>query len=97
MRLIDKVCRFICKTFSIVTKYSFISKNLKCDHYIKQVLFILTSGEPSVNRIDLPAFTLAGPTRNKPVFDPLAVIHTPQESTLHFTSSQGLFYPIIIS
>ena len=37
--------------------------------------FLSTSGEPSVNRIDLPALTLAGPTWHKPVLGPLAVRH----------------------
>ena len=37
------------------------------------VLIFLTSEEPSVNRIDLLALTLAGPIRHKPVLDPLAV------------------------
>ena len=37
--------------------------------------FISTSGEPSVNRIDLLALTLVGPTQHKSVLDPLAVQH----------------------
>ena len=37
---------------------------------IKQVFFILASGEPSVNRIGLLTLTLAGPTRLKPVPNP---------------------------
>ena len=36
---------------------------------------ISTSGEPSVNRIDLQALTLEGPTRNNLVLDPLAELH----------------------
>ena len=40
-----------------------------------EVVFISTSGEPSKNRIDLRALTLAGPTRNQPVLSPLAVYH----------------------
>ena len=31
---------------------------------------ILTSGKPSVNKIDLQALTLAGPTDTRPVPDP---------------------------
>ena len=38
---------------------------------IKQVLIILFSGAPSVNRIDL---TLAGPTGPSPVLETLAVL-----------------------
>ena len=37
--------------------------------------FILTSGVPSVNRIDLRALTLVGPLGTSPVLDPLAVLH----------------------
>ena len=36
--------------------------------------FISTSGIPSVNRIDLKALTLVGPTITRPVLDPLAVL-----------------------
>ena len=36
---------------------------------------ILTSGEPSVNGIDLLALTLARPIWHKPALDPLAVLH----------------------
>ena len=36
---------------------------------------ILTSGVPSVNRIDLRALTLVGSTSTRQVLDPLAVIH----------------------
>ena len=39
------------------------------------MFFILTLGGPLVNRIDLLALTLAGPTQHKPVLDPLAVQH----------------------
>ena len=35
---------------------------------------ILTSGVPSVNRIDLRALTLVGPTGTSPVLDPLDVL-----------------------
>ena len=35
--------------------------------------FLSTSGEPSVNRIDLRALTLVGPLWHKPALDPLAV------------------------
>ena len=45
------------------------------DNKIKQVIFISTSGEPLVNRIHLLDLTLAGPTRNNLVPDPLAVVH----------------------
>ena len=34
-----------------------------------------TLREPSENRKDLQALTLAGPTRNNPALDPLAVLH----------------------
>ena len=42
-----------------------------------QGLFSLfsTLREPSVNRKDLRALTLVGPTRDNPVLDPLVVIH----------------------
>ena len=39
-----------------------------------QIFFILTSGIPSVNRIDLQALTSLGPTVTRPVLDPLAVL-----------------------
>ena len=35
--------------------FSLELNKIKCDHYIKQVFFISSSGEPSVNRIDLLA------------------------------------------
>ena len=38
-------------------------------------LFILTSGIPSVNRINLQVSTLVGPTITKPVLNPLAVLN----------------------
>ena len=38
-----------------------------------QPRIISTSGEPLVNRLDLPALTLVGPTRHKLVLDPLAI------------------------
>ena len=44
---------------------------------------ISTSEETSVNRIDLLALTLAGPTNLKPVPDPLAVRHL--ENRLYIT------------
>ena len=37
-------------------------------------MIILTSGEPSLNRIDLQTLTLVGPTGNVPVLDPLAAL-----------------------
>ena len=46
-----------------------------CDKKIKQVFFISTLREPSVNRKDLQALTLLGPTRDNPEPDPLAVLH----------------------
>ena len=46
-----------------------------CDNKIQQVFFISTSREPSVNRKDLRALTLVGPTRDNLVIDPLAVLH----------------------
>ena len=48
---------------------------IKCDYKIKQVFFISTLREPSVNRKDLRALTLVGPTRDNPEPDPLAVLH----------------------
>ena len=39
-----------------------------------QLFIISTSGVPSVNRTDLQALTLAGPTVIRPVQDPLAVL-----------------------
>ena len=36
----------------------FIVLRIKCGNFIKQVFFILTSGRPSVNRIDLQALTV---------------------------------------
>ena len=39
-------------------------------NFIKQVFFILTSGIPSVKRIDLQALTLAGPSVTRPVPEP---------------------------
>ena len=36
--------------------------------------FISTSGVPSVNRTDLQALILVGPTDTSPVLDPLAVL-----------------------
>ena len=41
---------------------------------IKQVFFILTSGVSSVNRKDLQALNLVGPTGTSPVLNPLAVL-----------------------
>ena len=41
----------------------------------KQVFFILASGIPLMNRIDLLALTLVGPAETSPVPDPLAVLH----------------------
>ena len=46
---------------------TFIDISNKCSD------FLSTLGEPSVNRIDLRALTLAGPLQHKPVSDPLAV------------------------
>ena len=41
----------------------------------KKVFFISISGAPSVNRINLPALTLAEPNRTNLVPEPLAVLH----------------------
>ena len=38
------------------------------------MIFILTSGMPTVNRTDLQALTLVGPTVTRPAQDPLAVL-----------------------
>ena len=38
-------------------------------------LFMFTSGELSLNRVDLRALTLVGPMGHKPVLSPLAVHH----------------------
>ena len=48
---------------------------LKPTNLTKQVFFIMTSGEPAVNRIDSQALTLAGPKRNHLLPDPLAELH----------------------
>ena len=45
---------------------------LKCTFH--DIMFISTLREPSVNRKDLPALTLVGPTRDNPEPDPLAVL-----------------------
>ena len=45
------------------------------------MFFILTSGTPSVNKIDLQALTLAGPTVTRPVSDPLAVLSRQQQTS----------------
>ena len=39
------------------------------------MLFISQFKEPLVNRKDLQALTLVGPTRDNLVFDPVAVLH----------------------
>ena len=44
--------------------------------------FISTSGEPSANRIDLPALTLVGLPRNNPKIDPL-LCTTPKQPTIY--------------
>ena len=41
---------------------------------LEKSLLILTLGIPSVNRIDLQALTLAGPTVTRPVLDPQAIL-----------------------
>ena len=45
-----------------------ISKSTKCSLF-------QTAGELLVNKTDLGALTLLGPTREDPVLDPLAVLH----------------------
>ena len=53
--------------------------------------FILTSGEPSVNRIDLRALNLVGPIGNQPVLSLLAVHHL--DNQLYILSS--LYVPVV--
>ena len=50
------------------------------------MVFILTSGEPSVNRIVLLALTLVGPIWPKPAQDPLAVLQL--ENRLYIPCTQ---------
>ena len=50
----------------------------------KQVFFISISGKPSLNIIDLLALTIAGPTRQKPVLDHLAVQHLKSQLCMLF-------------
>ena len=47
---------------------------IKCDNKIKQVLFISTLRETSVNRKDFRALTLVGPPRDNLESNPLAVL-----------------------
>ena len=46
------------------------------------MIFILTSGIPSVNRIDLQALTLGGPTVTRLVIDSLALL-LPRQPTIY--------------
>ena len=63
-----------CDTFLMGRTAKQSEIKIKCDHYIKQMFwFLSTSGEPSVNRIDLRALTFVGPLWHKPVMEPLAV------------------------
>ena len=53
----------------------------------------LTSGEPSVNRRDLRVLTFAGPTRDNPVPDPLAVLHLDNQQFMYtFVYIQNKFF-----
>ena len=59
--------------YPVNTTYNSIAAKwckIKCDNKIVQVFFILISREPSVNKIDLQALTLVGPTRSNLVLDP---------------------------
>ena len=59
------------------------------------MFFISTSGVPPVNKIDLPALTLAGPTGKSLVLDPLAVLCL--DKGLYITIKNKLCYLEIIS
>ena len=58
-----------------------ISVILLCDKEIKQVFFTSSLREPTVNRRDLQALTLAGPTRKQPSTRPPSCA-TPQQSNI---------------
>ena len=51
------------------------STEMKSAILVTKHLYSLITNTTSVNRIDLLAVTLAGPTRHKPVLDSLAVQH----------------------
>ena len=55
-----------------------------------RICFILTSGTPPVNRIDLRALTLVGPTVTRLVLDPLAVISLDNRLCIYIICNQGL-------
>ena len=61
------------------------------------MFFILTSGEPSVNKIDLQALNLAGPTATRLVPDPLAVLGL--ENQLYITKMNEItliFHDLVV-
>ena len=60
---------------TVLTNLNNLTNDLKCDNKIKQAYFIINLKGPSVNRKDLRALTLVGPTRNNQVLEPLAVLH----------------------
>ena len=61
-------CVQCCKSCVQYAHIVSISKSTKCS-------LIQTAGELLVNKTDLGALTLLGPTREDPVLDPLAVLH----------------------
>ena len=69
-----------CSWAKLVNFYIYVVPK-HCDYFsilvysLLTISLISTSGEPSVNRIDLLALTLAGPIWLKPALDPLAVHH----------------------
>ena len=64
------------------TKPSYLNILLSCTCLASYNVFILTSGIPSVDRIDLEALTLVGPTAIRQVLDPLSCIK-PRQSTIN--------------
>ena len=63
----------VCVPSSFINR--FFGEQMKCDNKLKQVFFISTLREHSVNRKDLRALTLVGPPRDNLELEPLAVLH----------------------